>query len=81
MRKSTDTNEPRSGRIVYAVLAQVRQGVAHDFLAVYSTASLAREFVDAQDVQLRQCLVVWEVEVDRHPSDPYWTAPHVDSPT
>jgi hypothetical protein len=60
----------------YAVLAEVRQGVEHDLLAVYSTRALAKAFTDAQDEQLRQCLVICEVEIDKHPSDPYWRKPH-----
>lgn len=60
---------------VYVLFAQVRQGVEQDFLAVYSTLALAQEFIDAQDEQLRQCLVIWEVEIDKYPSDPYWKKP------
>ena len=60
---------------VYAVLAEVRGGVSHDLLAVYSTPVLARQFIDAQQESLRHCLIVWDVVVDRHPADPYWTPP------
>ena len=81
MSDENDSHEKRSQRLeggvqtVYAVLAEVRGGVSHDLLAVYSTPVLARQYVDAQQESLRDCLVVWDVVVDRHPSDPYWTQP------
>lgn len=75
MSETGDQSEPRAGRVIYAVFAQVRGGVAHDFLAAYSSPVRAQSFIDAQDESLKQCLAVWEVEVDRHPSDTYWSVP------
>lgn len=75
MSEPTCTSAPRRDRVVFAVLAQVRGGVDYHFLAAYSSRDRAREFIMAQDAELQQNLVVWEVELDAHPSDPYWTAP------
>lgn len=61
--------------IVYAVFAQLHGGIGHDWLAVYTSYDLAQRFVDAQDAQLRQCLVVWPVTLDAHPTDDYWVQP------
>ena len=47
-----------------------------EFLAAYATRSAAERFVQAQLDDARDCLVVREVEVDRHPdSDGFWKNP------
>lgn len=61
--------------IVYAVFAEVRGGIGHDWLGAYSSRERAQRFIDAQDAQLQSSLVIWEVELDADPSDPYWVAP------
>jgi hypothetical protein len=70
------SNPPQVGaQVVYAVFAAVRGGVDHDYVAAYAKREQAQAFVDMQSEQLQQCLTVWEIELDRHPSDPYWTKP------
>ena len=50
------------------------------FLAAYSTRAAANEFVQAQDADVRDCLVVLEVELDTHPgSEGFWKIPGVTS--
>lgn len=61
--------------VVYVVFAQVHHGVSEDCLAVYSSLARAQIFMDSQDGQLRQCLIIREIEIDRDPSDPYWKTP------
>ena len=47
-----------------------------EFLAAYATRSAAETFVQAQQDGVRDCLVVQEVEVGRHPdSDGFWKIP------
>ena len=46
-----------------------------EFLALYSSQALAQRFIDCQDEQIRECLLVLNVEVDRHPSAEFWKRP------
>jgi hypothetical protein len=79
MPERTDEMERRETRIVYAVFARGRLGLDHDLLAVYSTRERAQGLIDAQDERLRACLVICELELDRHPTDPYWSPPSMAS--
>jgi hypothetical protein len=67
--------------VVYTVLARPWTHPGElEFLATYSTRRGADEFVEAQDAAVRDCLVVLEVELDRHPvSDGFWKIPGVHS--
>ena len=79
MPERTDEMERRETRIVFAVFARGRLGLDHDLLAVYSTRERAQGLIDAQDEQLRACVVICELELDRHPTDPYWSPPSMAS--
>lgn len=46
-----------------------------DFLALYSSPDLAQQFIDCQDENLRGCLMVVDIAVDRHPTDGFWKRP------
>lgn len=65
----------REAQIVYAVFAAVRGGISHDWLAAYTSRERALAWINTQDAQLRECLVIWDIELDRHPTDPSWTTP------
>ncbi len=75
MTEHADAMERYEAKFVYAVVAQGRLGVDHDVLAVYATPERAQELIDAQDDQLRSCLVIWDIELNKHPSDEYWAKP------
>lgn len=66
---------PEEAQTVYAVFAEGRLGLDHELLAVYSTRDRAFELVSEQDEQLRACLKIRELKLDRHPTDPYWNSP------
>lgn len=68
-------NSPAPNSTVYAVFAQVRGGVSHDYLAVYSTLERAQALIDAQCEELGSSLVIWPLEIDRDPKDDYWATP------
>jgi hypothetical protein len=65
--------------VVYVVLARPWTHPGElEFLAAYSRRSNAEEFVQVQDAAVRDCLVIREVELDRHPgSDGFWKIPGV----
>jgi hypothetical protein len=47
-----------------------------EFLGAYSSRSGAQRFVDAQPDDVRQNLLVAEIELDRHPpSGDFWVIP------
>jgi hypothetical protein len=68
-------------RVIFCVFARpwMRPGEL-EFLAAYSTRSIAEEFVLAQDEGVRENLVVTEVEIDRHPrADGFWRVPGAEA--
>jgi hypothetical protein len=67
--------------VVYVVLARPWTHPGElEFLAAYSTRSNAEEFVQIQDAAVRDCLIVWDAELDKHPSsDGFWKIPGLDS--
>ena len=75
MTERHDEIERRQAQIVYAMFAQGRLGLDRDVLAVYTARGRAQARVDAQDEQLQACLVICEIELDRHPTDTYWSTP------
>ncbi len=60
---------------VFVVFAAVCGGISHDFIAAYSTRARAQRFIDAQDANLRDCLSISEIELNRHTEDDYWRRP------
>ena len=47
-----------------------------EFISAYATRSAAEQFVQAQQDDVRDCLIDREVEVGRHPdSDGFWQIP------
>ena len=64
-------------RVIFGVFARpwTRPGDL-DFLAAYSTRAGAEEFVLVQDDNVRDSLLVMEIEVDRHPrAEGFWRIP------
>lgn len=62
-------------RRVFVVFAAVAGGISHDFIAAYSTRARAQRFIDAQDANLRECLSITPIELNRPPEDDYWRWP------
>lgn len=63
--------------VVYGVFARPWTHPGElEFLAAYSSRRGATDWVEAQLADVRNCLVVLDVELDRHPvSDGFWKIP------